>query len=161
TQRRRRRVELLLDVRSFARREVPPLVRMIRRHTDGGDTGDAFRLVDDRLRPGLLVRLRDGEGRLDHRCYIVVDVLRNLSELKIRLLGDRARLGDFDGDARDAPNLVLGDDRTRGKPPHAAVHDPNAETRCLAVRVGRYLANLISSSASAATAKTTAAPAPP
>jgi pyruvate/2-oxoglutarate dehydrogenase complex dihydrolipoamide acyltransferase (E2) component len=40
------------------------------------------------------------------------------------------------------------------------VHDPNAETRCLAVRVGRYLANLISSSASAATAKTTAAPAP-
>ena len=124
---RRRRVQLLLDVAAFARREVAPLVAVIRRDVHRRHAGHALRLVDDRLRPRLLVGLRDRERRLRHRRDVVLDVLRHLRELEIGLLRDRARLGDFRRDARDALDLVLGDDRARRKTPHAAVHDAHAE----------------------------------
>ena len=44
-------------------------------------------------------------------------------------LGDRARLGHFGRHARDAPDLVLGDDRAAREAPDAAVDDAHAEAR--------------------------------
>src|SRR6185503_11917058 len=123
---------------------------------DRRHTFHVLRLVDDRLRPRLLVRLRDAERRLRHRGDVVLDVRRNGSKTEINLLGDRAGLGDFRRDTRDALDLVLGDDRARREAPNAAVHNADAEARRLPVGVGRNATECTATAASATPAATAA-----
>ena len=68
-------------------------------------------------------------------------------------LGDRAGLGDLRGHARDAPDLVLGDNRAARESPHAAVNHADAEAR----RAARRRAAAATESAKPAAATTAAA----
>src|SRR5262249_10042622 len=148
------RVDLLLDVRPFARREEPPFVAALRGHGDARDVLDLAGFVDDGLRPGLLVGGRDGVQVLLHRRDVVLDVHGDGRELDVRLLGDGAGGRDFDGDAWDAAQLVPGHDRAAREAPHAAVDHAHAESARLPIGVVR---NATTAPAAAATAAAPAA----
>ena len=106
-ERRRRHEQLLLDVGALARREVAPLVAVVDRDVHARDALHLAGLVDDALRPGLLVGLRNGARVLQHRRDVVLDVRRRRRELDVALLRDRARARDFRRDARDADEFRL------------------------------------------------------
>ena len=120
---------LLLDVGAFAGREVLPLVG------DADRRGDARHvLVLDAASTTFCTNAcfsscGDGGRVLLQRRRPVLGVGRHRRELHVRFLGDRARLRDFGGDARDAPDFVFGDDRAAGEAPDAAVNDADAEAR--------------------------------
>src|SRR5262249_51397126 len=70
--------------------------------------------------------LRHRRRILDQRRRPVHLVGGHRRELDVHFLRDRARLRDVCGDARDAADLVLGDDPAAGESPHAAVNHAGA-----------------------------------
>src|SRR5687768_13357483 len=94
---------------------------------------------------------------LRHRRDVVLHVRLDRRELHVRLLGDRAGLGDFNRHPRYAADLVLRHDRAAGEAPDAAVDDANAKATRAPIGVhGDSLHSTTTATTSTAAATTTA-----
>src|SRR5688572_11250252 len=94
---------------------------------------------------------------LRHGRDVVLHVCLDGRELHVRLLGDRAGLGDFNRHSRYAADLVLRHDRAAGEAPDAAVDDANAKATRAPVGVH---GDSLHSTATATSSTTAAASAP-
>jgi hypothetical protein len=153
-ERRRDLERLLLNIRTFGRREILPLVG----DADvGGHAADPLHLdggVDDFLHESLFVFRGDGAWFLLERRRPVLGVGRHGRELHVDFLRHRAGLSDFGGDAGDPLDLGLVDDGAAGEAPDAAVNDADAKAGRAAV--APPAASTAAASASAEAAASTA-----
>ena len=129
-------VDLLLDVRTFGRGQVLPLV--VERH---------LRLDAEHarnLQPGLVDLHQEGDLVVERHVFRlhldrhapVVGVGRHRRERDLEALADRAGLGHVGGLRGELLDLGLGHERAAGKAPHAAVDDAHAEAGALFVATG-------------------------